>query len=481
MLYSKFIQHSNAMPDKTALVWQETLYSYPELAAASEVLAVRLQRAGLQPNNTVAVLIPNSPQFIAGALAIWACGCAILPLNVAYTRDEINQFTKAADVNYIIADCDAKTLIPAEVEHKILLDTACPLDTTHGSGFNRTIVPGTSKAAVMFSSGSTGIPKQVVRSQANLAAELGNAKSSLNVSDADTIFCCVPLFHAHGFGNCFMAALLNGGTLVLSHGEFNGRKVANEIAKNQATIFPGVPFMCKILALTSFKTKPDFSSLRLAYTAGAALEKDIYDNFSNQFGVALGQLYGSTETGAVTINIKPSPGNWQTVGLPLANTSIRLVDDSGQEVSPGEAGEIVINTAAMATEYTDLPELSATTFQADGYHTGDLGIFNGESQLRILGRKKLMINVAGNKVDPADVENVISQIPGVQEVVALGKPDELYGETIKVAIVAGKAVTRETVQNHCAENLVEYKVPKIIDFIDEIPKSPLGKVLRKYL
>ncbi|WP_320819152.1 class I adenylate-forming enzyme family protein, partial [Thalassolituus sp.] len=181
------------------------------------------------------------------------------------------------------------------------------------------------------------------------------------------------------------------------------------------------------------------------------------------------------------INASPNADNRNSVGKPLANTIIKLIDDDGHPVPTGSEGEVIIQTAAMTNGYTGLDELTAETFKNDGYHTGDLGIMDADGYLRISGRKKLMINVAGNKVDPLDIEKIVKQLPGVIEVVALGKPDPLYGEAVKVAIVSSGNLTAEDVRAHCAQHLVEYKVPKIIDFISEIPKSPLGKVLRKYL
>jgi len=289
------------------------------------------------------------------------------------------------------------------------------------------------------------------------------------------------MFHAHGLGNCFLAALMNGGTLVIHSGEFNPRKVVKTIAEHGVTIFPSVPFMCKMIASTPFKEAPNLERLRLVYTAGAPLDEEIAIAFHERFGMYLGQLYGSTETGAAAINAYPNADNRNSVGKPLANTIIKLIDDEGHPVPTGAEGEVIIQTAAMTNGYTGLDELSAETFKSDGYHTGDLGIMDADGYLRISGRKKLMINVAGNKVDPLDIEKIVKQLPGVIDVVALGKPDPLYGEAVKVAIVSSGNLTAEDVRAHCAQHLVEYKVPKIIDFISEIPKSPLGKVLRKYL
>lgn len=506
MLYSLFCKQRDANPQKTAVVWQDRRYTYQEISNAAEELSAKISQSGINPGDTVALLVPNSAQFVIGALAIWANRAVILPLNTAYTQEEVSCYLENSNAQLVIFIETAEQLIPASLEKRILVDcSASELggseigssisnhslsnnnisnNSTSNSGDSsraQTEAQGDANSIIMFSSGSTGTPKQVARTQANIKAEVLAAKTTLNLSPSDTIFCCVPLFHAHGFGNCFLAAIMNGGTLVINHGEFNARKAAKRIAEYGVTIFPSVPFICKILGMTPFKTAPDFSKLRLIYTAGAPLDEEIYNSIKERFALSLGQLYGSTETGAAAINTLSTAENWRTVGNPLDGTTIKLLSDDGSSAKGQDPGEVVIYSKAAAAHYEGLQELSDETFIEGGYHTGDLGVMDHQGNLSIVGRKKLMINVAGNKVDPADIERIVQQIPGVTEVVALGKPDKLYGEAVKVAITSDGSVTQEMVSNHCAAHLVEYKTPKIIEFVDEIPKSPLGKVLRKYL
>lgn len=478
MVYALFQEQRQAQSDKLAIVWKDQHYSYNSLGNAVDHLINDIHALGITAHDQIALFVPNSPEFVIGTLATWAIGASLLPLNTAYTEDEIRSYTSSANVKIVLVTANEEQKIQG-LGLKTLVINATP-DTTASAPLVKE-VPADSDALVMFSSGSTGTPKQVTRSRSNVIAEVVNARETLSLTANDTIMCCVPLFHAHGLGNCFLAALLNGGTLVIHNGEFNPRKVVKTIAANSVTIFPAVPFMCKMIAATPFKEAPNLEHLRLVYTAGAPLDEEITLSFHERFGLYLGQLYGSTETGAAAINANPTSDNYTSVGMPLANTRITIIDDEGHQVPAGTEGEIVIDTQAMATSYKGLDELTAETFKSDGYHTGDLGTQDDQGFLRVIGRKKLMINVAGNKVDPLDIEKVVKQIPAVIDAVALGKPDPLYGEAVKVAIVSNGDLTVEDVRAYCAEHLVEYKVPKIIDFIAEIPKSPLGKVLRKYL
>ncbi|MBU6952869.1 class I adenylate-forming enzyme family protein [Hahella sp. HN01] len=479
MLFARFVEQAQRFPEKEAVVWRETSYSYREMISAAVGYARELRAAGVGPGEAVAALVPNSIYFVATSLAVWANGGVLLPLNVAYTQEETALYLDNARVRFAFVVPDAEAKLPAEMARCVIgLDDGLPV-TDEAAPEVR--YPGAADAVIMFSSGSTGAPKQVVRTQAQVLAEVEGSAVTLRITHEDVIACSVPLFHAHGFGNCFLAALMNGGTLLIHHGEFNARKMMRLVSEYQATLLPSVPFMCKMMAMTPFRQAPDLSRLRLAYTAGAPLEEDIFTGFREAFGIPLGQLYGSTETGAAAVNAHVSAANFRSVGKPVSGSVIRLIDDEGAPVAAGQEGEVVIDSPAMTYEYRGLPELSAETFRKDGYHTGDLGRLDEEGNLVIVGRKKLMINVAGHKVDPADVEEVIRRIPGVLEVVALGKPDGMYGEMVKVAVKAGVGVTREMVAACCAERLAAYKTPKIIEFVDEIPKSPLGKVLRKYL
>lgn len=478
MVYALFQEQRQAQSDKLALVWKDQHYSYNSLGNAIDQLINDITAYGVTRQDQIALFVPNSPEFVIGTLATWATGASLLPLNTAYTEEELLSYTSSANV---------KLVLVTEKEEQRIKDLGLPtlrIDAMPEALASSPVITEASaenSALVMFSSGSTGTPKQVIRSYANVVSEVVNARSTLSLSASDTIMCCVPMFHAHGLGNCFLAALLNGGTLIIHSGEFNPRKVIKTIVANNVTIFPAVPFMCKMIAATPFKEAPNLEHLRLVYTAGAPLDEEIAQQFHQRFGMYLGQLYGSTETGAAAINAHPDEKNRTSVGKPLANTTIKIIDDEGNDLEPECEGEIVISTDAMATSYKGLDELTAETFKHDGYHTGDLGVISSEGYIRVIGRKKLMINVAGNKVDPLDIEKIVKQLPGVIDAVALGKPDPLYGEAVKVAIVSSGDLTIEDVRAHCAKHLVEYKVPKIIDFINEIPKSPLGKVLRKYL
>jgi long-chain acyl-CoA synthetase len=227
----------------------------------------------------------------------------------------------------------------------------------------------------------------------------------------------------------------------------------------------------------------DLSSLRLCFTAGMAMPRETFEAFGERFGILVRQLYGSTETGMIAANLSDDPvTTFESVGTPVKGVELEIVDDDGDPLPAGEIGEVTVASAAATSGYGDLPELNAIAFRDGRFFTGDLGRIDHGGMLSIVGRKKLLIETGGFKVDPIEVEAVINSHPAVSESVVVGVDTEVAGEQrVKaVAVLAGECDERELIA-FCRERLANFKVPQAVEFRDEIPKSPLGKVLRKYL
>jgi long-chain acyl-CoA synthetase len=224
--------------------------------------------------------------------------------------------------------------------------------------------------------------------------------------------------------------------------------------------------------------------MRLCFTAGAALSAGDAERFKARFGVAVYQLYGSTETGAVALSFEITPSDEldpQSVGRPLAHAKIRIFDEAGELLPTGSVGEIGIAAEAATQGYDGNPVATQNSFRAGYFFPGDLGRLDEKGRLTITGRKSLFINAGGNKIDPAEIEGVLAQHGSVKEAVVLGVPSSLGGEMIKAVVVSDREISREELLSHCSQHLAAFKLPKVIEFRAEIPKSPLGKVLRKYL
>ena len=276
-------------------------------------------------------------------------------------------------------------------------------------------------------------------------------------------------------GCCLIAAVRNGATLVFlddSHPFVLSRRRALDLLEGEAvTVFPGVPFTFRLLA--EAPGEADLSALRLCFSAGTALPRPTFDAFAVRFGVPIRQLYGSTETGTLTVNLDDDPAaSFASVGKPVGEVRVEIRDDD----------EIAVSSPAMTQGYLGLDELNRHVFRDGWYLTGDLGRIDDEGRLFVSGRKKLLIEVAGHKVDPIEVEDVVASHPKVREAVVVAVAGGTGGEeTVKAVVVAGDGCGEQEVIEFCRARLANFKVPRVVEFRDEIPKSPLGKILRKYL
>jgi long-chain acyl-CoA synthetase len=338
-----------------------------------------------------------------------------------------------------------------------------------------------------FSSGSTGTPKRIVRRQSHLVAEADNFAATVGLGPEDVIFGAVPFFHAHGLGNCVLAAVRSGAALLVEP-SFEPRAALAALETERVTVLPGVPFLFRMLAEASLGRRFDAGSLRLCFSAGAPLPAEIFASFSQRLGSPLRQLYGCSEAGSVTINLDPdAAATAGSVGLPMRNVTVSVLDDADRPCPPGVEGEIEFASPALGRSGSELPEERAA-FRNGRFLTGDLGRLDAAGRLEVTGRKKLYISTAASKVDPVDVERCLAGHPEVAEVVVVGVRARGGDEIVKAVIVtkSPRAPTREDwlrreLVSRCREQLADFKVPRQIEFRDEIPRSPLGKVLRKYL
>jgi len=253
------------------------------------------------------------------------------------------------------------------------------------------------------------------------------------------------------------------------------------IERERCTVFPGVPFHYQLMA--EAPGSADLSSLRLCFSAGTALARETFDAFGEKFGVLVRQLYGSTETGFMSANMSEDPvATFASVGPGIGAVDLQILDDEGAPLPAGEIGEVTVASPAMTAGYSDLPDVNAQAFAGGRFQTGDLGQLDADGRLTITGRKKLLIEVGGYKVDPIEVEDVVAAHPKVAEAVVVGVPGKGPGEeVVKAVVVPSAEIADRELIDFCRERLANYKVPQLVELREEIPKSPLGKILRKYL
>jgi long-chain acyl-CoA synthetase len=344
MLYELLSVAAKSHPTHPAIIERDGSLTCKELLDLTDSFASYLSSRGLQPGDAVALLLPNHHEFVIGTLALAKLGAIIVPLNPQYQRRELKFYLEDSAARLIVAAPSHGELCRGML---VELSRDCGLitDAKNASrGAHRADRPARAPIGggglCQYSTGSTGTPKRVVRTQANLLSEANSFRATVGTAHEDRILSVAPFFHSHGFGNCILAAMQVGASMVVLE-SFNRRRVMEALKDQRATVFPGMPFMFSILADAPSIANTELPGLRLAFSAGAPLGKDTFDKFAHKFGVEIRQLYGSTETGAISINRGSTEGNlWASVGRPLRDVAVRVVNEQGEDAEPGEIGKI---------------------------------------------------------------------------------------------------------------------------------------------
>ncbi len=496
MLIKLLYEQAAERPEHLAIAYKDERLSYGALVERVERLAGGLGERGVGAGDAVAVALRDDPWHVTCFYAIAALGARVVPINPSFKQAELEFCFRTSDVRAVI--CDERTegvcerivagfdrpveVISASAAHgqSLTLDSLVEA----GSAERLEERGGDEILVYQYSSGSTGRPKLVPRTHRQCVAEAA-LYGELGLRPDDRVFCAVPLFHTYGMGACLFGAVAAGSTVVMledPHPFLLRRHRALELIEaERLTVFPGVPFNFRLMA--EAPSDADLSSLRLCFSAGTALPRPVFEAFGERFGVLVRQLYGSTETGIVSANMSDDPvATFESVGAPLGDADVAVFDEDGAPLPPGEVGEVAVSSPAMTDGYAGMAELNREVFRGGRYFTGDLGRRDEDGLLYLAGRKKLLIEIGGYKVDPIEVQDVIEAHPSVEEAIVVGVHGEVEGEElVKAAVVPSEYCEEREVIAFCRERLANFKVPQVVEFREEIPKSPLGKVLRKYL
>jgi long-chain acyl-CoA synthetase len=496
MLMSLLYGRADADPDRTALVYREERISYAELVERIERVASGLAQRGVGPGDSVGLALRDDPWLVTCFHAIAALGARIVPVNPAFKQAELEFCFRAAGVRAVISDertagvCER---IVAGFDRPAEVISASPahgqsltLEALLGSGSAERLAPRQPDEIFVYqySSGSTGRPKLVPRTHGQCAAE-ADLYAAIGLTAEDKILSAVPLFHTYGMGACLFGGAVSGATVVIledPHPFLLKRHRALELIEAEGiTVFPGVPFNFRLMA--EAPAGADLSSLRLCFSAGTALPRSSFEAFGERFGVLVRQLYGSTETGIISANMSEDPvATFESVGAPLGEAQVAIVDEEGESLPVGELGEVTVKSPAATNGYAEMDEPNRQAFRDGWYFTGDLGRLDDDGLLYLQGRTKLLIEIGGYKVDPIEVQDVVEEHPSISEAIVVGVPSAVEGEElVKAVAVATEDCEERELIAFCRQRLANFKVPGQVEFRDEIPKSPLGKVLRKYL
>ncbi|MBI3737143.1 long-chain fatty acid--CoA ligase [Candidatus Sumerlaeota bacterium] len=492
-VYDYLLSAGREIPGQTALEFKGKQISYGHLADEARRVGAAIRLLGVGPGDAVGIMLPNVPQFAAALFGALMNGCRVVPMNVLLRAPEIKYLVEDSDIRLIFAwegflpqvTAGVRELEnPPEIivlgksggEHLTYHEVVKPAD-----GFDPHITHAETPVMTLYTSGTTGKPKGAVLSNANVIANMNMMDSVFNPEPGDKFLCVLPLFHVFALNAVLIAGLKNRTTVVL-HPQFVLEDTVRSLAADGITMFAGVPTMYFYILKHPEAGKIKFPHLRMCVSGGAAMPVDVMRQFEEAFGVPICEGYGLTETTvSVCCNRTDRPRKPGSIGQPYDEVQMKVVDDQGNEVPNGQIGEIAVKAPNVMSGYHNKPEATAEAIKEGWLHTGDLGYRDDENYFFIVDRKKDMIIKGGYNIYPREIEEVIYQLPQVAEAAVVGVYDEAKGETVRavVALKPGQILTEEALAAYLDSNLAKYKLPQDYLFMDELPKGPTGKILKR--
>src|SRR5258706_1049182 len=491
--------------------------------AMSDALAVALQARGIEPGNRIAMYLQNVPQVFVTVLAAWKCGAVIVPCNPMLRERELKKVLSGSGCRVLVGQADlygdvAQVAMPSTaVAHVIttspleFLDPEAPLPTVL-SGMTRMPSPRTADlmtlaaehagqqpkpvdidgddvAFMVYTSGTTGDPKGAMNTHRNVVFATSVYRHWIGLAEADTILGLAPLFHVTGLIGHVTLAMLTGAPLALFY-RFDVSEACRLVERHKATFtVSAITAFIALLNSDAMKTR-NLKSLTKVYTGGAPTPPGVLADWHERTGTRIQPMYGLTEATSPTHMtphglsppIDPHTGA-MSVGVPVFNTYAKVVTEAGYDAAPGEIGEFVIAGPQIVPGYWQKPEETSKALGPDGLRTGDVGFMDEKGWFYLVDRSKDMIVASGFKVWPREVEEVLYLHPAVREAAVVGVPDPYRGETIKavISLKAGQTVTPDEIKAFTRERMAAYKYPRIVEIMDELPKTTSGKIMRRLL
>ncbi|MGK2931852.1 MAG: long-chain-fatty-acid--CoA ligase [Solirubrobacterales bacterium] len=475
-------------PDRIGVRLDDIALPYSVMNQLSKQVAGLLKSKGIEQGDRVCVMLPNVPHFVMVYYAVLRLGAIVVPMNVLLTSREITHYTEDSGAKLILAWNDfAEEAVTAGEETGVEVQKVDPgpfLELVGGSEAVEEIaeVEPDDTAVVLYTSGTTGTPKGAQLTHNNIGSNVESILGLFDPSAEDVVFGALPLFHIFGQTVAMNVVIKVGGCLTLLP-RFDPVKALEIIQRDKVTIFMGVPTMYAALLHTPDKDKYDISSLRLCVSGGAALPGEILKAFEEEFGSPIIEGYGLSETSPVAtfgrLDMEQKPG---TIGVPIEDVEVRLIDDDGNVVGVGEKGELQVKGPNVMKGYWNMPEETANAIDPDGwFSTGDVATVDEDGYYSIVDRKKEMILRGGYNVYPREIEEVLYEHPAVRDAAVIGIAQPDLGEEVcaVIALKDGESVTEDEVRAFAKERVAAYKYPRHIQIIDDLPKGPTGKIFKR--
>ncbi|OLN23817.1 long-chain fatty acid--CoA ligase [Domibacillus antri] len=494
--------------DKTAYTFMGQSVTYRELNESVNRFAAGIQSAGMKKGDHMALLLGNSPQFIISLYGAMRAGVTVIPINPIYTPDEIGYILRNGDVKAVVlldillpaletlnehlpsidqyvvcesGDERAAGLAPANSSIYTKMKTFSYLLANDGA-FQEPAMDEEETAVILYTSGTTGKPKGAMLTHKNVYSNARDIADYLDISEQDTVVTVLPMFHVFCLTVALNAPIVRGATMIILP-RFSPKEVFDAVNAQKATIFAGVPTMYNFLYQFEQGDPSDFSSIRLCISGGASMPVSLLEQFEKKFNVQISEGYGLSEASPVTcFNPLDRPRKAGSIGCSISNVENKVVNELGEEMERGQVGELIVRGPNVMKGYYKMPEETAVTIRDGWLYTGDLARQDEEGYFYIVDRKKDLIIVGGYNVYPREVEEVLYAHPAIIEAAVVGAPDPDYGEAVLAFVVQKRdGLTAGAVIQYCKEHLAAYKIPRSVEFLQELPKNTTGKILRRSL
>lgn len=470
-------------------------FTWVELDKIVNKLTNALVGMGVHKGDRVAIYLANSPEYLFAYFAAARIGAIATPFNILFKTGEISYILNNSRARFLIGSSDetiqnvmgAKAQLPhlekiitvgnpvkGTVDFNSLLAEA-PED------FETVDCSAEDLVTLMYTSGTTGLPKGAMLSHGNFMSIAGLNSLFVQLSDHDLYMTCAPFCHIFFVQTVLGPYYAGAGVLTLKR--FDPETVLDLISRYQVTHFGGVPTMYIFMLQKYESPKYNLKYWRVAKSAGASMPVEFIKQIEEKFGVHFAESYGATETSATVVYNRLGHGRAGSVGPVGRGNQVKVVGKSGKELPTGEVGEILVKGPGICKGYWEMPEATGEAFDGEWYRTGDLGKYDEDGYFYIVDRKKDMLICGGYNVYPREVEEVIYQHPKVMEAAVLGMKDTVRGEVPKafIRLKYGEEMTAQEMVDFCKERMASYKVPRNIEFLPELPKSPTGKILKRFL
>jgi long-chain acyl-CoA synthetase len=479
-------------PDKPALLFEGKTLTYGQLDGDVNRLANGLRGLGVEKGDRVALFLPNIPGFVMGYFAIQKLGAIAVSVNAMLKREEVKFILKDAEAKVLLTTRDQRQEVPEDalpdLEHIIIVEgeagndlSLARLISTGAADFSCADSDMHDPAAILYTSGTTGFPKGAVLTQFNIGSNAHSAANHSGVRMEDRLHLFLPLFHCFGQNYILNSGISKCATIVL-HRRFEPEPVVEAIRRDRVSMFFAVPTVFIYLLNMDISTV-DLSSIRYCFTAAANMPQETALKWKEKFGLVIHEGYGLTETSPFASYNHDFNHKFGSIGTPIENVDMKIADDDGHELPVGKMGEIIIRGPNVMQGYWKNPQATARAIRNGWLRSGDIGIMDEQGYFFITDRVKDMINVAGFNVYPNEVEQVIYRHPAVKEVAVYGRPDPIKGEAVHAAVVLkeGMRLEPQEIIDFCRKNMAVYRVPRKVEWVTELPKSPTGKILKRVL